>query len=45
MYEEIKRVHPSLAKHMKFVDMNDYAFERLEAEKQLDKRMKEMGRK
>ncbi len=44
MYEEMKRVHPSLAKHMKFVDMNDYAFERLEAEKQLDRRMKEMGR-
>jgi thymidylate synthase ThyX len=45
MYGEIKRVHPSLARHMKFVDMNDYEFERLEAEKQLDKRIMEMGRK
>jgi len=34
MYQKVKEVHPVLAKYgMKFVDMNDYALARLEAEK------------
>ena len=39
MSREIGRVHPDLAKHMKFVDMNEYEFERLEAEKAQDRKM------
>lgn len=45
MYKEIEKVHPSLAKHMKFVDMREYAFERLEAEKKLDKKLAEISKK
>ena len=47
MYKEIGRVHPSLAKHMKFVDTSEYGFGRLEAEKKLDlkmKKLKELGK-
>ncbi len=39
---EIKRVHPNLTEHLKFVDMKEYNLERLEAEKQQDKKIKEM---
>ena len=39
--EEIKKVHPSLSK-MEFVDTNEYALERLEAEKQTDRKIKEI---
>jgi len=45
MFREIERVHPVFAKHMKFMDMADYEFERLEAEKSLDKKIREMGKR
>jgi len=45
MYKEIRRVHPSLAKHMIFMDMAEHEFERLDAEKQLDKRIAELQHK
>lgn len=38
MYTEIKRVHPLLAEPLKFVDMNEYDLERLEAEKRIDRK-------
>ena len=42
---EIKRVHPNLSAHMKFVDMSEYQLERLEAEKGIDKRIEEVKKK
>jgi thymidylate synthase ThyX len=45
MFKEIKKVHPRLADGMKFMDMNDYGLERLEAEKRLDKKMEEIQKK
>ena len=45
MFREIERVHPSLAASMKFMDMKEYAFERLEAERRLDKKMAGIRRK
>lgn len=42
MFYEIKKVHPQFAEHMKFVDLNEYALERLDAEKRLDRKMEEM---
>jgi thymidylate synthase ThyX len=45
MYSEIKRVHPRLASGMRFMDMNDYALERLEAEKRIDRKMAEIEKK
>ncbi|HYF62633.1 MAG TPA: FAD-dependent thymidylate synthase, partial [Herpetosiphonaceae bacterium] len=36
MFREIARVHPTLAAGMRFVDLNDYALERLAAEQRLD---------
>ncbi len=42
MYREINRVHPSLGKHMNFVDLKEYKMERIEAEKKLDKKLEEM---
>jgi thymidylate synthase ThyX len=44
MYKEIERVHPNLAKYMKFMDLSEYEFERLEAEKKLDKKIQEMNK-
>ena len=41
MYREIARVHPSLAKGMRFMDMGEHEFERLEAEKRLDRKIEE----
>jgi len=41
MHMEIRRVHPELAKGMIFMDMGEHAFERLEAEKRLDRKMEE----
>jgi thymidylate synthase ThyX len=43
MYKQVERVHPAFAKRMIFMDMNDYEFERLEAEKRLDRKMAELG--
>jgi thymidylate synthase ThyX len=45
MYREISRVHPLLGGQMKFVDMQDYQFERLEAERKLDKKIAEAAKK
>ncbi|MGI0037781.1 MAG: FAD-dependent thymidylate synthase [Nitrososphaera sp.] len=38
MYREISRVHPVLSQGIKFADMNDYSFERLDSEKRKEKR-------
>ncbi len=45
MFREIEKVHPNLAKGLKFMDMKEYGLERLEAEKKLDKKMKEIEKK
>lgn len=45
MYEEVKSVHPTLAKGMIFVDITDYDLERLEAEKRLDRKLEEIKKK
>lgn len=45
MFSEINKVHSSLGRHMIFVDMKEYAFERLEAEKKLDKKLEEIKKK
>lgn len=45
MYGKINAVHPHLAAGMKFVDMNDYVLERLDAEKKIDRKMEEMKKK
>ena len=39
IYQAIATVHPELAAHMHFVDLNDYELERLEAERRLDKKL------
>lgn len=45
IYLKVKDVHPSLAEHIKFVDMNEHKMERIEAEKKIDKKMEEIDRK
>lgn len=45
MYKKLKEVHPSLVEAMKFVDMDKYEFERLEAEKSLDKKIEAVEKK
>jgi thymidylate synthase ThyX len=40
IYQQISAVHPVLAEGMRFVDMGDYALERLDAERKLDIKMK-----
>jgi len=45
IFLKIKEVHPGLVESMKFVDMNSYSLERLEAEKKLDKKMGQMKEK
>ncbi|MFN7991936.1 MAG: FAD-dependent thymidylate synthase [Candidatus Micrarchaeia archaeon] len=45
MFREIERVHPLLAGGMRFMDMNEYALERLEAERRIDKKMEEISKK
>jgi thymidylate synthase ThyX len=42
MFKEIERVHPQFSKYMKFMDMSQYEFERLEAEKRIDKKLEEL---
>lgn len=42
MYAEIRKVHPSLAEPMKFVDLNEYGLERLEAEKRIDGKLSKL---
>lgn len=43
MYQKIQSVHPWV--EMKFVDMKEYALERIEAEKNLDRKIGEMEKK
>lgn len=38
MYEEIQRVHPTLAQGLRFVDMNTYQLERFSAEKKTERK-------
>ncbi len=45
MYQKVKEVHPLLADGMVFVDLKKYEFERLEAEKKIDKKMQEIKKK
>jgi thymidylate synthase ThyX len=44
MYRQVAAVHPNLAEGMRFVDMGDYALERLDAEKRLDAKLERLGR-
>ncbi len=39
MYEQVRAVQPLLAEGMRFVDMSDYALERLDAERRLDAKL------
>jgi thymidylate synthase ThyX len=43
MFSQIKRVHPILADGMKFVDLNRYELERLDAEKNAEKKRLELS--
>jgi thymidylate synthase ThyX len=45
MYKEVGKAHPRLARYMKFMDMNEYEFERLDAEKRIDRKMAELEKK
>ena len=45
MFREIQKVHPDLAAGMIFMDMKEYALERLEAEKRLDRKLEEISKK
>ncbi len=45
MFRQVQAVHPFLMSFMKFIDMNDYELERLEAEKRIDKKMEEVEKK
>lgn len=41
MYQQIQAVHPTLVANMHFVDLNDYALERLAAEQKLDLKLQQ----
>ncbi len=41
MYRQINAVHPALAANMHFVDLNDYALERLAAEQRMETKLKQ----
>jgi len=43
MYQLIKKVHPNLCGIIKFVDLNEYKLERLEAEKRIEEKRKKLG--
>jgi thymidylate synthase ThyX len=43
IYAHIRTVHPTLAEGMRFVDLSDYALERLDAERRLDSKMQQAG--
>lgn len=45
IFQKIQNVHPNLVESMKFVDLNEYKLERLEAEKKLDKKIEELNQK
>jgi len=40
---QVRAVHPTLAEGMRFVDMHDYALERLDAERRLDAKLLQAG--
>ncbi len=42
MHSLILKVHPALAKEMKFMDYGNYSLERLEAEKKTDRKLEQM---
>ncbi len=42
MFREVEKVHPRFTRYMGFMDMNDYEFERLDAEKRIDRKIAEM---
>jgi thymidylate synthase ThyX len=43
IYTQVRRVHPTLAEGMRFVDLGDYALERLDAERRLDAKLGRRG--
>lgn len=45
MFRAIEKVHPRLARGMIFMDMKEYALERLESEKRIDRKMSEIERR
>jgi thymidylate synthase ThyX len=42
MFKLIKKVHPNLGSIIKFVDLNEYKLERLEAEKRIEEKRKKL---
>ena len=42
MYKQIKKVHPTLSKIMKYVDTNEYELERFESEKRTEEKRKRL---
>jgi thymidylate synthase ThyX len=44
IYARIREVHPTLAEGMRFVDLSDYALERLDAERRLDAKLDRAAR-
>jgi len=42
MYQLIKKAHPNLGRIIKFVDLNEYKLERLEAEKRIEEKRKKL---
>jgi thymidylate synthase ThyX len=43
MYRSIERIHPNLAKGIRFVDLKDYALERFDAEKKKEMKKQSIG--
>ena len=43
MYTELKQIHPVLAKGLRFVDMNRYQLERMDAEKKTERKRQQVG--
>lgn len=43
MYRQIADIHPLLAEGMRFVNMADYALERLDAERRLDEKLRKLA--
>ena len=40
IYRQVAAIHPTLAEGMRFVDLNDYTLERLDAERRLDAKLR-----
>jgi thymidylate synthase ThyX len=45
MHLLLQKTHPLLSSGMKFVDHSEYALERLEAEKKIDSKLAQLGKK